>query len=301
MPHPRQSRRKERLLALFDRYGIRPQTRRGQNFLLDRNQVAFVARLGEAGPQDVILEVGPGTGFLSRELAASGATVLGVEVDRRLAELLRGEMADLPNFVLLEADILAGKQKINPAVLERLDALRRARKTETTLKCISNLPYSAGTPFVANLFASALPWSLGVYMLQLEVAKRLTASPGNRDYGSLAVAAALGGKAEIVRHVPPQVFWPRPRVASAIVSVRFFPLSARQAIPWNALRRITIAVFGGKRKHLRNALKSVFPADRLDDALARIAAEPDSRGSNLGPEQFLLLARELDSGADKSA
>lgn len=293
MGNPRHLRRKEKLMRLFDKHGLRPHTRRGQNFLLDKNQVLFIARCGEIEPGDVILEVGPGTGFLTAELLPTGATVVAIELDHGLATLLHAEFAEAPNLILMEGDILAGKNEVNPDVLARLQSVLDARPG-ATLKAISNLPYSAGTPFTANLFKTPLPWSRAVFLLQLEVAERLVAAPGTRAYGALSIVAQLGGRVRIERKVPPQVFWPRPKVASAVVCIDFFPPEQRMALPWKSMRRVTVAIFNSRRKTLRNALKGLFPKDEVDAWIAEAGLNPELRGEELPAEGFLTLARVLD-------
>lgn len=293
MGNPRHLRRKEKLMRLFDKHGLRPHTRRGQNFLLDKNQVLFIARCGEVQAGDIVLEVGPGTGFLTSELLPTGATVLAVELDHGLAQLVRGEFADAPNLILMEGDILAGKNEINPDVLARLQAILEARPG-ATLKAVSNLPYSAGTPFTANLFHTALPWSRAVFLLQLEVAERLVAAPGTPAYGALSIVAQLGGRVRIERKVPPQVFWPRPKVASAIVGIDFYPVEQRLSIPWKPMRRVTVAVFNSRRKNLRNALKGLFGKEDVDARIAEAGLDPEIRGEQLPAEGFLALAHVLE-------
>lgn len=294
MTNHRHLRRLEKLRAKFEAIGAKPLTARGQNFLLDKNQVNYIAGVGELSPEDLVLEVGPGTGFLTAAMAPSGCAILGVELDKKLIELAREETRDFPNVVLMQADILAAKTVINPAVLEKLLELRALRGGALRLKCVSNLPYSAGTPFVANLFSSELPWARGVFLLQLEVAKRLAARPGDADYGSLSIAAAFGGRVKIERKVPPQVFWPRPRVESAVVRVDFLPAEERLRVPWRGLRRAVSQVFSSRRKSLRNSLKGVFSKDEIDPLLERLGLSPEARGEGLSPEQFRALGEELE-------
>lgn len=291
MGAPRQHRRLDVLRDRFQRMGIRPRQRLGQNFLLDRNQANLIARLGELVPDDLVLEVGPGTGFLTEVLAESGCAVLAVEVDANMLQIAREAVAEASGVAFLHADILAAKNRIAPEVI---DALRtRIGESGRTLKCVSNLPYSAGTPFVANLLASDLPWARGVFLLQKEVADRLVAAPGTAEYGGLSISAALGARTEIARRVPPQVFWPRPKVESAVVVMDFLPIAERMARPWRQLRRVTAAVFGGRRKRLRNALKSVFGRKEVDGVLARLGIDPTVRGETLPPESFLALAEAI--------
>ncbi len=294
VPNYRHLRRLERLKRQFEELGIRPRIRMGQNFLLDKNQVNYIAGCGRLSGEDVVLEVGPGTGFLSQVMAATGCTVFAVELDRKLLAMARAATRDFPNVVFMQGDILAGKSSINPEVLERLEELMRLRGPETRLKTVSNLPYSAGTPFVANLFSSPLPWARAVFLLQYEVAERMVAGPASRAYGSLSIVGALGGRVKLERKVPPQVFWPRPRVASAVVSIDFLSMEERMKIPWKALRRVCVGVFNSRRKTLRNALKGLFEPERVAGIAAANNLDLSRRGSDMTPSEFLLLARELE-------
>lgn len=297
-----------KLRARLDKAGIRPSTRRGQNFLLDANHLGFIADMGRLAPRDVVLEVGPGSGFLTRRIALSGCLVLGVELDHGLLPVAREETDGLPNVFYLQGDILAGKNRINPDVVAKLEelltlknqALREENKGEAVLKCVSNLPYSAGTPFVMNALASPLPWAIGVYLLQLEVGERLVAPPGGKNYGALSIAASLAAKTTIERTVPPRAFWPSPNVDSAVVRMEFKPAGERMAIPWPALRAVTNAVFGSRRKILKNALKGLFP-DGSADVLDALGIDPESRGERMSPEQFLAIADRLDGMRDKGS
>lgn len=290
----RHQRRLEKLKASFAAAGIRPLTKLGQNFLLDRNQVNYIARTGAVGPDDVVLEVGPGTGFLTRELAATGALVLAVELDRKLIEVARAETADFPNVFFIGGDILAGKYGLNPAVPEKLAELMALKGPRASLKSVSNLPYSAGTPFCANLFGSPLPWATAVFLIQYEVAQRLLAGPGDEEYGGLSISRALATTAaKLERKVPPQVFWPRPRVDSAVIRLEFKPPAERTGLPWRQLRRLTMAAFAARRKSLRNALCSLAERETLEAAIAAAGLSPEARAPTLSPEDYLRLAQQL--------
>lgn len=292
----------QKLRARLNRAGIRPSTRRGQNFLLDTNQLRFIAETGCLTPRDVVLEVGPGSGFLTRRLALSGALVLGVELDHGLLPLAQEETGGLPNVFYLQGDILAGKNRLNPEVIAKLEELLELKgrglaesgdEGRPALKCVSNLPYSAGTPFVMNALASPLPWELGVFLLQQEVVERMVAPPGGKDYGALSISVGLASRPTVERVVAPQCFWPRPKVDSAVIRMEFLPVAERMALPWTALRAVTNAVFGSRRKILKNALKGLFPDGGIAETLQRLGLDPECRGETLSPGQFLLIAENL--------
>jgi 16S rRNA (adenine1518-N6/adenine1519-N6)-dimethyltransferase len=289
-------RRGRRLLHLrrrFEEHGVRPRRQLGQNFLLDRNAVLAVCRDAEVFGLDTVLEVGPGSGLLTTVLAGTGASVLAVEIDAALAGLVREETADCPNVELLEGDILAGKHALNPEALDRLAALHAGRPGGNLL-AVSNLPYCIASPFVANLCQSDLPWTRGVFLVQKEEAERFAATPGSGQYGSLSVTVDLATtKARVLRSLPPSVFWPRPKVQSAVVQLDFRPQAERTAVPWRTLRRVTSAVFAARRKTLRNALCALYPkgkADAAESLLAEAGLAPDRRGETLSAAELLDLA-----------
>jgi len=290
------------LRARLEAAGLRPNIRLGQNFLMDANLARCIVRESGLAPGDVALEVGPGTGFLTRRLAETGARILAVELDRGLAAFAVSEMAAYPNVTVLQADILDGRGSVNPEVPPLLESMlaearRGAAARPPALLCVSNLPYSAGTPFVMELLSSPLPWSRGVFLLQREVARRMAAAPDQTEYGALSIGCALAGPTEAVRRISPGVFWPRPRVDSALAIARYRPAAERTALPWAALRKVTRAVFGARRKKLRNALHASFPDIPAESWLARTGLDPETRGETLTPGQFLSLARTLENGS----
>lgn len=296
----------QKLRARLEKAGIRPSTRRGQNFLLDSNMLRFIAEIGGLNHRDVILEVGPGSGFLTRRLALSGGLVLGVELDYGLLPLAQEETVGLPNVFFIRGDILAGKNQINPEVVDKLRELLALKAgmlaeagdgEEARLQCVSNLPYSAGTPFVMNALASDLPWRTGVFLLQLEVAERIVAPPGGKNYGAISISSALAASTTIEREVPPRSFWPRPKVDSAVIKMEFKPVAERLALPWPAIRAVTNAIFGSRRKILKNALKGLFPDGDAAATLATLDVDPECRGERLRPEDFLAIAGRLPASA----
>lgn len=293
----------KKLRGRLDRAGLRPSTRRGQNFLLDTNLHHFIVATSGAGPDDVVLEVGPGTGLLTKRLALTGSLVFAVELDHGLLPLAQEETEGLPNVFFMQGDILAGKNHINPDVLARLRELFEEKKrmlrasgssAEPKLKCVSNLPYSAGTPFVMNMLSSELPWDRGVFLLQREVGERMAAYPGGKDYGALAIMSGLASLTKSERAVAPQAFWPRPKVDSAVIRVDYFPEEERLGLPWRELRAISNAIFGSRRKILKNALKGLYPDTvNIESLLVELNLDPGGRGEALSPQEFLTLAQAL--------
>ncbi len=142
-----------------------------------------------------------------------------------------------------------------------------------------------------NLLSSPLPWKNGAFLLQKEVAERIVAPAGGEDYGTLSIASTLAATAKIERVVPPGAFWPRPKVDSAVLSMEFKPVGERLALPWKNMRAVTNAVFGSRRKILKNALKGLFPEGNAAEKLVGLGIDPEGRGENLHPCEFLAIAR----------
>ncbi|MDR1535968.1 MAG: 16S rRNA (adenine(1518)-N(6)/adenine(1519)-N(6))-dimethyltransferase RsmA [Planctomycetota bacterium] len=286
------------LRGKLDRAGIRPSTRRGQNFLIDSRYLDFISGAAELSPADVVLEVGPGTGLLTRRLAASGCRLLAVELDRGLFRMAREETASFPNVRLIQGDILAGKRRLNPEIeieLGRLlaEAAGERQPDSASLKCVSNLPYSSGAAFIMNLLSSPLPWRSGTFLLQREAAERLIARPEEDNYGALSVRTALAARARVERLVPPAAFWPVPKVESAILRLEPYPAPERLSLPRECLDTLLKAVFGARRKTLKNAIKNLTPPGEEAENLEKAGFDPRARGERLTPEEFLALARNL--------
>jgi 16S rRNA (adenine1518-N6/adenine1519-N6)-dimethyltransferase len=238
---------KHQIEALLAEASARPLHRFGQNFMIDQNLVRLVAAAGEPKAGDLIIEVGPGTGTLTEELLASGATVMAVEIDRGLAELNRRQFADRPNFSLIEGDALAGKHALNP---EMLAVIQSANNSGRPAKLIANLPYNIASPLVIELLIAGV--DLLAFTVQKEVADRLRAGPAKGgEYGPLSVMSQLLAEVEVLRTLPPQAFWPMPKIASALVRLRRRDQLGAAA---GEFSRFIHGVFSFRRKTLRNSL-----------------------------------------------
>jgi 16S rRNA (adenine1518-N6/adenine1519-N6)-dimethyltransferase len=271
------------LLDRFKQVGIRPRTDLGQNFMIDLNLQRVLLETAALGPDDVVLEVGTGTGGLTMQIAPLAAAVVSVEVDRNLHQLAGEELFQFSNVTLLHTDVLRGKHRLEPAVLEavqqQLDAAPGRR-----LKLVANLPYNVATPLIANLLALDRPPLTMTVTVQKEVADRIVAAPGGKDYGAFAVWVQCQCRAEIVRVLPPSVFWPRPKVYSAFVQI-VLDEARRQQIPDRAFfHEFVRSLFCHRRKVLRSVLLSgqmTLDKAQVDELLVRLDISPTVRAEQL--------------------
>jgi 16S rRNA (adenine1518-N6/adenine1519-N6)-dimethyltransferase len=281
------------LRNLFEGRGIRPKSKLGQNFLIDLNLLDLLLRTAELTRDDLAVEIGTGTGSLTARLAEQAGAVLGVEVDPAFHALTREAIAGHEDrVVLLHHDVLENKNTIRTNVLAALAELRQ-RSGCTTLKLVANLPYAVAVPVLTNFLISDLGFERLVGTVQWEIAERLMAQPGTKDYGALAVLVQNVADVELVRQLPPAVFWPRPQVASAIVCIR--PNAAKRAHVGNVLRfrHFLRDLYVHRRKNLRGALAG-SPRGRVDKAevdrkLAKLGLDGRARAETLDLEQHLRL------------
>jgi 16S rRNA (adenine1518-N6/adenine1519-N6)-dimethyltransferase len=295
MPPVRQTQ--SYLRSLFAQRGIAPQRRLGQNFLIDLNIHDVIVKAAEVGPGDVILEVGPGTGALTSLMAARGAAIVAVDVDPAMVQLTSEAMAGLPNVRVLHRDALAGKHRLSPEVL---DAVRSglAAGPDRRFKLVANLPYNIATPLITNLLVHPeLCPSLMVVTIQRELAERLIARPATADYGAVSVIVQAMAEASIVRGLPPSVFWPRPKVDSAVVAIH--PELGRRArvgdVDW--FHQLVRKVFLHRRKFIRHALAGIW-RDQWTKADVDAWLEAQGLSGQLRPEaieveQYIGLAHAL--------
>ena len=272
---------KTEIQAILAEASTEPRHRFGQNFMIDGNLVRLVADAGEIAPGDLVVEVGPGTGTLTDELLARGAEVVAVEIDRDLAGALRTRVVARPNFRVIEGDALAGKHAVN----EELSVILRAVATATPArprKLVANLPYNIASPLVIELLIEGL--DLLVFTVQKEVGDRLRAAAGSDAYGPLTVTAQLLSQVEVLRTLPPQAFWPQPKIDSSLVRVRRKDRLGDQA---GAFGRFVHQLFSARRKTLRKALTQAGYA--ADEMIARQGLDPQARPETLSPEVLLEL------------
>ena len=280
------------LMERFREMGIRPATRHGQNFLIDLNLHQLIVDSAALTDQDVVLEVGTGTGAITQLVAERAAHVVTVEIDGHLFELASEMLIDFPNVTMLHVDALKNKTRFSPQVVESVGAAL-AIAPGRRLKLVANLPYNIATPVISNLLAwEYTPHSM-VATIQKELADRIVAQPWSKDYGALSVWIQCQADAEIVRVMAPSVFWPQPKVDSAIIRINVDP-ERRAAIPdLKYFHEFTKAIFIHRRKFLRAnviaAMKGVLGKSEVDEALDAMQLGDDVRTEQLDVPTLLRL------------
>jgi 16S rRNA (adenine1518-N6/adenine1519-N6)-dimethyltransferase len=253
----------------------------GQHFLHDKNIVRKIISLADIQPNETAVEIGPGRGILTRALSETGSKTFAIELDHRLYENLKKEFADISNVRIIQAD----------ALTYPFDGL------PIPFVVVANLPYSISTPLLFRLLELRSCVNRMVLMLQLEVARRITASPGTKDYSPLSIGAQFYAEPRLEFIVPRGCFQPKPRVDSAVLSLRIRP-SPKVIVKEEAFFfRVVRAGFAHRRKSLRNALKDAgFPNDAVGkalDAASITSEEPQRRAETLSIEAFARLADKL--------
>lgn len=270
---------------ILRRRGIRPNRRRGQNFLVDANLMAKVVQAAELRPEEGVLEIGPGLGGLTRALAEQARRVLAVEVDQGLYQALAEETAaDLPNLQLLHADFLE-------VDLDRLvpEALGPGRHP-----VVANIPYSITSPVLVRLLEHRRLFDRIVLMVQKEVADRMSAAPGTPEYGSLTLFVHLFADIRRAAHVSRHAFVPSPDVDSAIIRLDVLAAPRYPDVDPDRYTPIVRAAFQQRRKTLLNALSSAalgWSRAQAQSLLEACAIDPVRRGETLTPDEFACLAR----------
>ncbi|MGB9802913.1 16S rRNA (adenine(1518)-N(6)/adenine(1519)-N(6))-dimethyltransferase RsmA [Desulfofundulus sp.] len=275
-----------RLKAILEKHNIRLRRSLGQNFLVDGNIVRKIVTASRLAPGDVVVEIGPGAGNLTTALAATCAHVVAVELDRRLLPVLEEVIGGLQNVTLVLKDALEVD----------FDRLVAGVTGAAVYKVVANLPYYITTPLIIHLLRGQSGVAEMVLMVQLEVAERLVAAPGSKDYGAFTVTVQYYCRPEILFRVPRTVFFPQPEVDSAVVRLTRREKPGVTVDDEALFFTLVRGAFAQRRKTLANALAGarVFPGwtrATWEEVLNQAGIDPRCRGETLNLEEFAALAR----------
>lgn len=322
---------RSQLMKLFAQQGLQPRHDLGQNFLVDLNLLDLIVRHAQLSTADVILEVGTGTGGLTMHLAPHAGHVVSVEYDDHVYQHAKAALGSQKNVTLVHGDALANKNTLSPYVLE---AVRRAihnvrrreqseyggptdvgetdnpwqlQPLETTLKLVANLPYHVATPVMSNLVATDLPWSRMVVTVQYEMAQRMMAVPRTSDYSALTIWMQAQAKLQLIRKLPPSVFWPPPKVDSAVLVVeRDIDRQSQIANPtffhdfvrdvFTQRRKVIGGVIAGLCDPTKTNLTCNAPPlsrAEIDQMLTELGIPLDARAEQVSVPKWVALANRL--------
>ncbi len=278
---------KQEIKQALQAIGAQPLKRFGQNFLIDGNLMRRLAASAELTGDDVVLEVGAGTGGLTDLLIAGAGQVIAVEIDRGFQDLLGRRFDQVEGFTLVRGDALESKHRLSAALIDAW-SLAAPGGGETT-KLVANLPYQIATPLVLNLLIDYPQVHRYCFTVQAEVGERFVASPGGKNFGPLAILSQTLCDTELIATLPPSVFWPEPAVKSVMLRMdtkRLNGMDQRQVRPFAALVR---GVFDHRRKTLRSALGFVVAEDVRDKICAQVDAT--RRPESIGTEEWQQIFR----------
>ena len=259
------------------RFDIKMSKKLGQNFLIKRGIVDEIVHAAELTPGEPVLEVGPGIGTLTQGLAQSGADVTAIELDRRLLEVLDTTLASYDNVRIVHGDVL----KLDvPTIMNH-----------KPFKVVANLPYYITTPIIMSLLESKLPIERLVVMVQKEVALRMVAQPGTKDYGALSVAVQYYTEPDIVLDVPPKSFLPAPAVTSSVIRCVLRDKPPVDVIDENLFFRVVKAGIAQRRKTFANTMKTTgLSKDRIEELLEKANIDGQRRGETFTLQEFADVA-----------
>lgn len=271
-------------IEVIQKYQFAFQKKFGQNFLIDAHVLDKIIQAAGIGPEDCVLEIGPGIGTMTQYLAEHARQVVAVEIDANLIPILGETLAEYANVTVLNADIL----KVDVAALA--DEYNGGRP----IKVVANLPYYITTPIIMGLFEGNVPIDNITVMVQKEVADRMQVGPGSKDYGALSLAVQYYAQPYIVANVPPNCFIPRPNVGSAVIRLTRYrepPVKVKNS---GLMFKLVRASFNQRRKTLQNGLNNspeiTYTKEQIAQAIDSLGAPASVRGETLTLEQFACLA-----------
>lgn len=277
----------QKTIEVLQKYNFSFQKKFGQNFLIDPHVLDKIIAAAEIAKDDFVLEIGPGIGTLTQYLAEAAREVVAVEIDSTLIPILEDTLSAYDNVSVINEDVL----KVD------LRKLAEERNGGKPIKVVANLPYYITTPIIMSLFESHVPLKSLTIMVQKEVALRMQAGPGTKDYGALSLAVQYYASPYLAANVPPNCFMPRPNVGSAVIRLTRFEETPVQVKDEKLLFRLIRASFNQRRKTLQNGLVNSqeldFTKEQVAAAIATLGVSPSVRGEALTLEQFAALANAL--------
>jgi 16S rRNA (adenine1518-N6/adenine1519-N6)-dimethyltransferase len=284
------------LMSVFQKHGFGPRGDLGQNFLIDLNVLEFIVREAELTKNDVVLEVGSGTGGMTTFMAVEAGHVVSVEYDNNMYKLAHSQTEYLDNVTLLNCDALKNKNHLEPQVLEAVEQ-NLAKIPNAGFKLVANLPYNIATPIISNLVATELPWDRMVATIQLELGERMAARPGTSKYGSLSVWLQAQCRVKVIKRMSPKVFWPRPGVDSAVVKITPLPEKRAEIIDRSFFHDFVRRLFHHRRKLLRGVVCGMYRKDlnkqAVDAILAEACVEDGVRAEQMEVGELVELSNRL--------
>ena len=273
----------QKTIETIKKYEFAFQKKFGQNFLIDGHVLDKIIAAAEVTKEDCVVEIGPGFGTLAQYLAEAARNVISIEIDKMLIPILQETLADYDNVTVINQDVLKTD----------LWELVREHNEGRPVKVVANLPYYITTPIIMNLFESRLPVSSVTVMVQKEVAQRMQAGPGTKDYGALSLAVQYFAVPYIAANVPPNCFMPRPRVGSAVIRLTRHEKPPVEVADEQAMFQIIRASFNQRRKTLVNSLHNSPQISKTKEeilrALEQMGLSQTVRGEALTLEQFAAL------------
>ena len=274
-------------IEILEKHHFNFQKKFGQNFLIDGNILGKIMDAAQITEDDCVLEIGPGIGTMTQYLAERAKSVIAVEIDKNLIPILQETLSPYDNVKVIQEDIL----KVN------IERIVREENDGKPIKVVANLPYYITTPIIMALFENHVALQSITIMVQKEVAERMQAVPGTKDYGALSLAVCYYAKPEIIMKVPATCFMPKPNVDSAVIRLTRYEKPPVKAVDEAWLFSVIRASFNQRRKTLVNGLSNAgnlgIGKEKIAEAIARMELSPTIRGETLTLEQFTELSNYL--------
>ncbi len=290
------------IINTIKKYNLHPTKSLGQNFLIDDGILKSIVQAAQLTKEDTVLEIGPGLGNLTAELAENAGYVVAVEIDKRLVPILKKNLKDYENIRIINADILQIDPAKDLAELWESDkvgdgSLNKGDGSSNRLKIVANLPYYITTPVIMKFLESGIKAKTMVFMVQKEVADRMKAAPGGKDYGALSIAVQYYSKPVVIMEVPPDSFIPAPEVYSSVIRLELYDEPPVDICSEELFFKLVKAAFGQRRKTLVNAINNAgyfgLGKEEIKGILEKAGIGEKQRGETLSLEQFALLSNML--------